>query len=243
MKIALAQLNFFVGDFDGNVSKMLVAVGEAKQQGADLVVFPELATCGYPPRDFLEFDDFIRRSERAVLKMAEAAEGIAIVVGSVSRNPVIEGKDLFNSAYFLEDGKVKHVQHKALLPTYDVFDEYRHFEPAKDFKVVDFKGKKIALSICEDLWNLGNENPLYTVVPLDEMMPQKPDLIVNVSASPFNYEHAKSRIHVLRANVQRYGLPMIYVNQIGSQTDIIFDGGSLVVSPDSIVWPKHRSST
>ncbi len=238
MKIALAQLNFFVGDFDGNVSKMLDAVDKAKAQGADLVVFPELSTCGYPPRDFLEFDDFIRRSERAVLKMAEAARGIAIVVGSVSRNPVIEGKDLFNSAFFLEDGKVKHVQHKALLPTYDVFDEYRHFEPAKDFKVVDFKGKKIALSICEDLWNLGNENPLYTVVPLDEMMPQKPDLIVNISASPFSYDHAKSRIHVLRANVQRYGLPMIYVNQIGSQTDIIFDGGSIVISPDGNVYEE-----
>ncbi|MCF8245640.1 MAG: NAD+ synthase [Saprospiraceae bacterium] len=238
MKIALAQLNFFVGDFDGNVSKMLLAVDDAKRQGADLVVFPELATCGYPPRDFLEFDDFIRRSERAVLKMAEAAQGIAIVVGSVSRNPVVEGKDLFNSAYFLEEGNIKHVQHKALLPTYDVFDEYRHFEPAKEFKVVEFQGKKIALSICEDLWNLGNENPLYTVVPLDEMMPQKPDLIVNLSASPFNYEHAKSRIHVLRANVQRYGLPMIYVNQIGSQTDIIFDGGSIVISPDGNIFEE-----
>ncbi len=238
MKIALAQLNFFVGDFVGNTSKMLAAVGEAKQQGADLVVFPELSTCGYPPRDFLEFDDFIRRSERAVLKLAEAAQGIAIAVGSPSRNPVVQGKDLHNSAYFLQDGKIKHVQHKALLPTYDVFDEYRHFEPAKEFKVVEFMGKKIALSICEDLWNLGNENPLYTVVPMDEMMPQQPDLIVNLSASPFNYEHAKSRIHVLRANVQRYGLPMVYVNQIGSQTDIIFDGGSLVVSPDGSIYEE-----
>ena len=238
MKIALAQLNFFVGDFDGNVSKMLTAVETAKQQGADLVAFPELATCGYPPRDFLEFDDFIRRSERAVLKMAEAAQGIAIVVGSPSRNPVVEGKDLYNSAYFLEDGKIKHVQHKALLPTYDVFDEYRHFEPAKEFNVVEFKGRRIALSICEDLWNLGNENPLYSVVPMDEMMAQKPDIIVNLSASPFNYDHAKSRIHVLRANVKRYGLPMVYVNHIGSQTDIIFDGGSIVISPDGNVFEE-----
>ena len=128
MKIALAQLNFFVGDFDGNLDKMLKAVTEAKQQGADLVCFPELATCGYPPRDFLEFDDFIRRAERSVNKLAEAAVDIAIAVGSPSRNPVIEGKDLFNSAYFLADGEIKHVQHKALLPTYDVFDEYRYFE-------------------------------------------------------------------------------------------------------------------
>ncbi len=238
MKIALAQLNFFVGDFDGNVRKMLAAVDTAKQQGADLVVFPELSTCGYPPRDFLEFDDFIRRSERAVLKLAEAAQGIAIAVGSPSRNPVVQGKDLHNSAYFLEDGKVKHVQHKALLPTYDVFDEYRHFEPAKEFNIVEFKGKRIALSICEDLWNLGNENPLYTVVPMDEMMPQKPDLIVALNASPFTYSHAKERIHVLRANVQRYGLPMFYANLVGSQTDIIFDGGSLVVSPDGNIFEE-----
>ncbi len=238
MKIAIAQLNFFVGDFDGNLHKMLGAVEEAKAQGADLVAFPELATCGYPPRDFLEFDDFIRRAERSVQRLAEAAHGIAIAVGSPSRNPVIEGKDLFNSAYFLEEGKIKHVQHKALLPTYDVFDEYRYFEPASEFSVVTFKGKSIALSICEDLWNLGNENPLYTVVPMDEVMPQRPDLILNLSASPFSYEHAKSRIHVLRANVQRYKLPMVYVNQIGSQTEIIFDGGSMVVSPDGSIFEE-----
>ena len=238
MKIALAQLNFFVGDFDGNLEKMLSAVATAKEQGADLVCFPELATCGYPPRDFLEFDDFICRAEHSIKQLAAAAQGIAIAVGSPSRNPVIEGKDLFNSAYFLADGQVKHVQHKALLPTYDVFDEYRYFEPASRFNVVEYMGKKIALSICEDLWNLGNENPLYTVVPIDEMMPQKPDLILNLSASPFTYEHAKNRIRVLRANVERYGIPLIYVNQTGSQTEIIFDGGSLVVSPNGHVFEE-----
>ncbi len=238
MKIALAQLNFFVGDFDGNLHKMLKAVGEAKQQGADLVCFPELATCGYPPRDFLEFDDFISQAERSVGKLAEAAVGIAVAVGSPSRNPVIEGKDLFNSVYFLADGEIKHVQHKALLPTYDVFDEYRYFEPASEFNVVEYKGKRIALSICEDLWNLGNENPLYTIVPMDEMMPHKPDLILNLSASPFTHSHAKERLHVLAANVQRYGLPMFYVNQVGSQTEIIFDGGSIVFSPTGTVYEE-----
>ena len=238
MKIALAQLNFFVGDFDGNLNKMLKAVEEAKQQGADLVCFPELATCGYPPRDFLEFDDFIRRAEQSVAKLAEVAKGIAIAVGSPSRNPVIEGKDLFNSAYFLVDGTIKHVQHKALLPTYDVFDEYRYFEPASEFNIVEYKGKRIALSICEDLWNLGNENPLYTIVPLDEMMPHKPDLILNLSASPFNHSHAEERIHVLRENAKRYGLPMFYVNQVGSQTEIIFDGGSIAFSPKGTVYEE-----
>jgi len=238
MKIALGQLNFFVGDFEGNLRKMLAAVAEAKKQGADLVCFPELATCGYPPRDFLEFDDFIRRAENSVKELAKAAQGIAIAVGSPSRNPVIEGKDLFNSAYFLEDGQIKHIYNKALLPTYDIFDEYRYFEPAKEFKVVEFKGKKIALSICEDLWNLGNENPLYTIVPLDEMMPQKPDIIINLSASPFSYEHARERIRVSKANVDRYKLPLFYVNQVGAQTEIIFDGGSFAISPNGHVFEE-----
>jgi len=238
MKIALAQLNFFVGDFDGNLEKMLNAVGEAKQQGADLVCFPELATCGYPPRDFLEFDDFIQRAENSVAQLAKAAVGIAIAVGSPSRNPVVEGKDLYNSAYFLAGGEIKHVQHKALLPTYDVFDEYRYFEPATKFDIVEYQGKRIALSICEDLWNLGNENPLYTIVPLDEMMPHKPDLILNLSASPFTHAHARNRLHVLGENVKRYGLPMFYVNQVGSQTEIIFDGGSIAFSPKGSVYEE-----
>jgi NAD+ synthase (glutamine-hydrolysing) len=232
MKIAIAQLNFLIGNFEGNVEKMLQSVAAAKIQEADIICFSELATCGYPPRDFLEFDDFIRQAERAIDKLAQAAHGIAIVVGSPSKNPVIEGKDLFNSAYFLADGKVQQVQHKALLPTYDIFDEYRYFEPANEFKVVEYKGKRIAMTICEDIWNIGNENPLYTVCPMDEMMPQKPDFILNLSASPFSYNQAKNRIHVVRSNVERYDIPMFYVNHAGAQTELIFDGGSLIMSPN-----------
>ncbi len=232
MKIAIAQLNYHIGNFEGNVAKMLRAVETAKESGADLVCFSELSTCGYPSRDFLEFHDFIRRSEEAVNTLAKAARDIAVVVGSPTVNPVVEGKDLFNSAYFLADGKVIRVQHKALLPTYDVFDEYRYFEPGDEFKVVKFKGKRIALTICEDIWNIGNENPLYTICPMDELMPQKPDLILNLSASPFSYEQARTRIHVVRENVKRYGIPMFYVNHCGAQTELIFDGGSLVMSPN-----------
>src|SRR5690606_20294333 len=124
------------------------------------------------------------------------------------------------------------VQHKTLLPTYDIFDEYRYFEPATEFHTVEFMGKKIALSICEDIWNVGNENPLYTICPLDEMMPEQPDFIINISASPFDYAHAAVRIHTVRTNVERYNIPMFYVNHVGAQTDIIFDGGSIVMSPD-----------
>ena len=173
------------GNFEGNVQKMLTAVDTAKEQGADIVCFSELATCGYPPRDFLEFDDFIDQAENAIHTLAKAAQGIAICVGSPSRNPVIEGKDLYNSAFFLADGVIQQVQHKTLLPTYDVFDEYRYFEPGSHHQIVEYKNKRIALTVCEDIWNIGNENPLYTVCPMDEMMPQKPDFIINLSASPF----------------------------------------------------------
>ena len=235
MKIAIAQLNYHIGDFEGNLQKMLEATQMAKDTAADIVVFGELAVTGYPPRDFLEFDDFIEKSLEVVARLAKAAIDIAIVVGAPSRNPVVEGKDLFNSAYFLADGTIQQVEHKALLPTYDIFDEYRYFEPASSFEVVHYKGKKIALTVCEDIWNVGNENPLYTICPLDELKEQDPDFILNLSASPFNFNHANNRIHVLKANVELYGKPMFYVNHVGAQTEIIFDGGSIVMSPDGMV--------
>ena len=238
MKIALAQLDYHIGNFEGNLQKMLDYVEQARKLGADLISFGELATCGYPPRDFLEFDDFIRRSYASVEALKAVSQGIGILVGSASRNPVIEGKDLHNSAYFLYDGEVVAMQHKTLLPTYDIFDEYRYFEPATTFQTVEFKGKRIALSICEDIWNVGNENPLYTICPLDEMMVEKPDFILNISASPFSYDHAAVRIHTVRANVNRYKIPLFYTNHIGAQTDIIFDGGSIVMSPDGQVFDE-----
>lgn len=232
MKITLAQLNFHIGDFEGNLAKMLSAVSKAKAEKADIIVFGELAVCGYPPRDFLEFDDFINRCQHSIDELCKVAHDIAIAVGSPTKNPVIEGKDLFNSAYFLVDGKVNHISHKALLPTYDIFDEYRYFEPAKSFETVEYKGKRIALTVCEDIWNIGNENPMYTICPMDEMMPQQPDFILNLSASPFSYKQAKERLNVIRANVNRYKIPMFYVNHVGAQTELIFDGGSVVMSAD-----------
>jgi NAD+ synthase (glutamine-hydrolysing) len=238
MKIAIAQLNYHIGNFEGNLQKMLSAVAEAKINGADIVVFGELSTCGYPPRDFLEFRDFIRQANESVDKLREVSEDIGIVVGSPTTNPILEGKDLHNSVFFLYGKEIIHVQHKTLLPTYDVFDEYRYFEPAKEYKTFVFKGKRIALTICEDLWNLGNLNPLYTVCPMDIMMNEKPDLMINVSASPFDYDHAKDRLEVLRANVNRYQIPLFYSNVVGAQTEIIFDGGSVVFSPDGKVYDE-----
>ncbi|GAB1395541.1 NAD+ synthase [Saprospiraceae bacterium] len=238
MKITLAQLNYHIGNFESNLRKMLDAVTLAKEEGSDIICFGELATCGYPPRDFLEFRDFIARCMDSVHALAAAAQGIAIAVGSPCVNPVVEGKDLYNSAFFLFDGKVQHISHKALLPTYDIFDEYRYFEPAHEFSTVEYKGKRIAFTICEDIWNVGNDNPLYKVCPMDEMMKDKPDIMINLSASPFSYDHAESRISAVRANVSKYGVPMFYVNHVGAQTEIIFDGGSLVVSPDLQVFDE-----
>ncbi len=238
MKIALAQINVIIGDFDANTQKILDYIKHAKVQGADLVIFPELATTGYPPRDFLEFTDFIEKAEKSIAQIKQATDDIGVVIGTPTRNPVIEGKDLYNSAVFLYQGKEVYRQHKTLLPTYDIFDEARYFEEATQWQTVNFKGYKIALSICEDLWNLGNENPLYTINPMAKLMPQQPDFIINVSASPFDYTHAKERIRVLKENVKAYQIPVFYVNHVGAQTDIIFDGGSLVIDPDQSVYTE-----
>lgn len=229
MKIALAQQDYHIGNFEENGRKIIDAVRKAKANGVDLILFPELAVCGYPPRDFLEFSDFIRLCDQVVANIAQETQGIGVIVGAPAVNPVPEGKDLFNSAYFLLDGKIERVVHKALLPTYDVFDEYRYFEPGRDFSVLEYKGKKVAITVCEDLWNVGNENPLYVACPMDVMTKQNPDVIVNISASPFDYNHAADRIHVLKSNTALYKAPIFYVNHVGAQTELIFDGGSLVL--------------
>lgn len=238
MKITLAQLNYHIGNFKGNMEKMLAAIKQAKAEQSDMIVFGELATCGYPPRDFLEFDDFIRLNNECIEALAQESKDIAIVVGAPRRNPKLEGKDLFNSAFFLSKGKITHIADKALLPTYDVFDEYRYFEPAKKFKTLMYKGVKIALTVCEDIWNVGNTNPLYATCPLDEMRAEAPDLILNLSASPFTYSHAQERIDVCIANVKRYKAPLIYVNHVGGQDALIFDGGSLVVNSKGKVYTE-----
>lgn len=227
MKIFLAQQNYHIGNFEYNTNKIIEAIGRAKAQGADLVLFSELAICGYPPRDFLEFNDFIRQCYESVDKIKAHTQDIAVLVGGPARNPRKEGKDLFNAAFFLYNGEVQAEVHKTLLPTYDVFDENRYFEPAFDWNVIEFKGKRLAVTICEDIWNLG-DNPLYRQSPLEVLKEQHPDVILNLSASPYNYAQDVVRRSIVEATVAKYGLPMVYCNTIGSQTEIVFDGGSLV---------------
>jgi len=231
MKIALAQLNYHIGNFEANTKKIIDHIDLARQKGADLVVFAELAICGYPPRDFLEFDEFIALCDEAAQEIAKHCGDIACIVGLPIKNDIPQGKDLYNAAYFIENGSVKAIAKKALLPTYDVFDEYRYFEPATEFNCVEFKGKKIALTICEDLWNI-NDNPLYVSNPMDELIKEEPDVMINIAASPFSYTHDDARIKVLSDNAKKHRLPVFYVNQVGAQTEIIFDGGSLVFDAD-----------
>ena len=231
MKISLAQQNYHIGNFENNTAKIIEGIKQAKAEGADLVLFSELCICGYPPRDFLEFSDFINKCYTAIDKIKDHADTIGVLVGSPARNPRFEGKDLFNAAFFLYEKEVKAEIHKTLLPTYDVFDEYRYFEPAFDWSVVEFKGKKLAITVCEDIWNLG-DNPLYRICPMDALIQQQPDLMLNLSASPFDYTHHEDRKATIKLNVLKYKLPMFYCNTVGSQTEIVFDGGSLVFDKD-----------
>ena len=227
MKIVMAQQNYHIGNFELNTEKIISGIKDAIAQEADLVVFSELCVCGYPPRDFLEFEDFINKCYAAIDTIKAYTDRIAVIVGAPCRNPQRDGKDLFNAAWFLHEKEVKQVVHKTLLPTYDVFDEYRYFEPAYEWNVIPFKGKKLAVTVCEDIWNLG-DNPLYRICPMDQLILQQPDVMINISASPFDYDHDQDRKEIIRANVLKYKLPMLYSCTVGSQTEIVFDGGSLV---------------
>ncbi|MDE3182676.1 MAG: NAD+ synthase [Bacteroidota bacterium] len=232
MKIFLAQQNYHIGNFEKNLDKIIDAIHVAKSKNADLIVFSEMSICGYPAKDFLDFKDFIDKCYNSIEKIKQHADTIGVIVGSPDRNPVKEGKDLFNAAFFLYQNEIKSIAHKTCLPNYDVFDEYRYFEPAFTWNVIEFKGKKIALTICEDIWNLG-DNPLYRICPMDILMEQQPDVMINISASPFDYTHADDRRATIKANVLKYKLPLLYCNAVGSQTEIIFDGVSLCFDKDA----------
>lgn len=232
MKISIAQQNYHIGNFEENTRKIIAAIEAAKAEGSELIIFSEMSVCGYPARDFVEFSDFIDKCYQAVDQIKAHADTIAVLIGSPAYNTIQKGKDLFNAAFFLYEKEIKAEIHKTLLPTYDVFDEYRYFEPAYEWKIVPFKGKKLAITICEDIWNLG-DNPLYRICPMDQLMDQQPDVMLNISASPFDYTHDEDRKSVIKANVQKYKIPMFYCNSVGSQTEIIFDGASLVFDKDA----------
>ncbi len=238
MKIALAQLNYHIGNFESNSEKIIQSIHRAKSEGADLVLFSELSVTGYYPHDMLERKEFIQEAETYIEKIAGACNGIAAVIGCPTINVSEKGKKLFNSALFIQDGKVMNTVHKSLLPTYDIFDEYRHFEPNKNFELIDYKGERIAITVCEDLWdeqptnNEFGKDKLYQTSPMEELSKLKPTVVLNLSASPFSFNQEHWRKNILIRKAKNYHVPIVYVNQIGAQTELVFDGGSVVISAD-----------
>ena len=236
MKITIAQLNYHIGNFDRNKDLICNAIKKAKSEGSDLIVFSELCIPGYPTLDLLDRLDFIEKCRSTVNEIAKECTGIAAIVGSPTLNTKPEGKKLFNSALVLSEGKIIFSANKALLPTYDIFDEYRYFEPENRFSVLSFKGMKFAITICEDLWdeqpfdNEFEKTRLYTVSPMEELSKQNPDIIINISASPFSYSKIEAKENIFRSKAIKYKIPVISVNQVGANTELIFDGASLVVN-------------
>ena len=230
MKIALAQINPTVGDFDGNAERILHAADEARGQGAELVVFPEMAVVGYPPRDLVEKPSFVKANLQALDRLAAEIKGIAAVIGFVDLNRDETGKRLLNAAAFVRNGQVEAVQPKTLLPTYDVFDERRYFEPAREGTPVELNGRQVGLSICEDVWTAEGQwpHPRYREDPITRLCEKGADVLVNLSASPFTLDKRETRKDVLASHAREYGAPLIYVNQVGGNDELVFDGNSMV---------------
>lgn len=232
MKITLCQLNYVVGNIDGNAQKIMEHIKQAKSEKSDLIVFSELAICGYPPYDLLFNSSFVKQSIEAIKTIAKQCYQITAIVGGIDFNDG-DGKSLFNAAYVLEDGKIKHVYHKALLPTYDVFDEARYFEPAYNPLIINIRGNRVAITICEDLWlpqidsqpTPGKPKYQYDLIKANKAL--DPDLIINIAASPYSIFQHSYRYEILTKVYKQLNCPLVYVNQVGSNTDLIFDGGSL----------------
>ena len=243
MKIALAQLNYIVGDIEGNKELILQHILRAEKEKTDLVVFSELAICGYPPLDLLERGSFVESCISAIEDLArQVPEHTGVIVGGPEFNDNKEGKLLYNSAWFLHNGKAVRIFRKSLLPTYDIFDEYRYFEPNREFSILEFREKKIAVTICEDLWddqpmeNRFSRSRLYTRRPLEQMMQFAPECVINIAASPFSSKRMEVKRSIFTGKAKKHHIPVFMVNQVGANTELIFEGGSLVASPNGSVY-------
>ena len=245
VRIALAQINPTIADFDGNRRLVLSAAAEADLAAAELVVFPELALCGYPPKDLLERPGFVDAAAGSLDKLAAALAGCraAVLVGFPERVPAGGvGRGLSNSAALIEGGKVTHIARKSLLPTYDVFDEWRYFDPAVEVRPIPFRGRRLGVSICEDIWNDADFWPqrLYRTDPIESLVAGGAEIIVNVSASPYTIEKRRLRPRMLAATARRWRRPLVFVNQVGGQDDLVFDGASLAFDAAGGVLARGR---
>ncbi len=234
MRITLCQLNSVMGDIDGNTRLVVDTLDRVAADRPDLVVFPELFIQGYPPRDLLERPSFVQQGVQALERLCEASKrhpGVGILVGFAMPNEVPHGNGLSNAAVLLADGGVVFHQNKSLLPTYDVFDETRYFDPAREIDVVVFKGETLGITICEDAWNRPELLPkrLYDIDPVEQLARKGATIIINVSGSPFHAMKEKLRHELMAAHASRHGLPVVFVNQVGGNDELIFDGSSMYV--------------
>jgi len=243
VKIALGQINPTVGDFAGNAAKIIDFAQRAKAAGAGLILFPELAICGYPPRDLVERPSFVARNRESVERIATATSGIAVICGIVTPADSDTGKSVMNSAVLLTEGKIAFIQSKMLLPTYDVFDEMRNFAPAKSQHLFPFCGNRMALTICEDAWNDKHfwAKRLYTVDPVDSLIQAGGNFVLNISASPFWIGKREFRRDMLASIARQHKVPVALVNQVGGNDSLVFDGSSLVLDREGKVIAQGKS--
>lgn len=237
MKICLAQINPTVGAFKQNVRKICKFINEARNKGADLVIFPEMSVVGYPPKDLLELSEFVDSNLKALEEIQSNVTGISVIVGFVDRNVARRGKALYNAAAYIKNRKIISRHYKSLLPTYDVFDEDRYFEPTHDISIAKISGRKFGISICEDAWGADVVWPgtIHHSDPVGCMVRQGAEIIINISASPFSIGKQDARLKVLAGHAKRNNVPIIFVNQIGGNDDLVFDGNSLVINKKGIV--------
>ena len=243
MKIALGQINPTVGDFCGNAAKIIEYSHRAKAQGADLILFPELAICGYPPRDLVEKPSFVTQNAETLERIANETDGIAVICGLVTPAQSETGKSVMNSAALVRNGRVEFMQSKMLLPTYDVFDEDRYFAPARKQEVVSLNGSRLALTICEDAWNDKHfwQKRLYSIDPVEQLVRAGGNLVLNISASPFTTHKREIRKKMLQAIAADFRVPVVMCNQVGGNDSLIFDGSSIVIGPDGRVLAQAKS--
>jgi NAD+ synthase (glutamine-hydrolysing) len=255
MKIALCQINPIIGDFDHNTSLIVEAMDRAKAEGSSLAIFPELSLLGYPPKDLLEKPAFIDKNLCRLDHLAGKIKNIQILCGFVDKNTRKTGKPLINSAAWIKDGHIMGKGGKRLLPTYDVFDESRYFEPAQESLVLELEGKRLGVTICEDIWNFGDFEgvPFYQQNPVSDLVDQHVDILINMSASPYTLGKAHLRMNMLKNISSQYKIPAVYCNQVGGNDDLLFDGLSMVVDngakpilvgrefePDMLVWDTEQ---
>ncbi len=243
VRIALGQINTVIGDFSGNSEKIIQFARRARDGGADLVVFPELSICGYPPRDLVERSSFVDQNWQTAEKIARETAGISVICGLVTHAKTAPGKSVLNSAALLRNGKIDFIQSKRLLPTYDVFDEMRNFAAADHQQVIDIDGKQVALTICEDAWNDKHfwDRRLYGVDPVEDLISAGGKVLLNISASPFFMHKRELRRDMLASIATNYKVPVAMVNQIGGNDSLVFDGSSFALAPDGTLLAQAKS--